>query len=316
MCTAIRFTDAEGSLYFARNLDWCCGYGEKVVLTPTGVRPVSPHGAIDEVAYPVIGMGIPAGTTPLYYDCANDRGLAVAGLNFPGYARYEESPVEGKVNVAAFEFPLWIAGQHASVDEVEQALANVAIVGTPLTPDMPASYLHWIIGDSQRSIVVEYTDQGMQVFHDDFDVLANQPGFGYHAENVRSYLNVTPKAPTGVQWGGVSLEPYGCGGGMRGLPGDYYSPSRFVRAAYLNAHYPVQNTEPANVTRMFRTLEGVSMIEGAAQMADGQLERTIFTSGFSARTNTYHYSTYEDPTRRAFSMADYPATGTELVVCE
>ena len=37
MCTAIRFTSTQGSMYFARNLDWSCSYGEQVVGTITAV---------------------------------------------------------------------------------------------------------------------------------------------------------------------------------------------------------------------------------------------------------------------------------------
>lgn len=36
MCSGIRFTDDEGNMYFARNLDWNCGYGQKVTVTPRG----------------------------------------------------------------------------------------------------------------------------------------------------------------------------------------------------------------------------------------------------------------------------------------
>lgn len=49
MCTGIRFTDGQGNMYFGRNLDWSCGYGEHVVITPTGWSPNSPFGAIDAI---------------------------------------------------------------------------------------------------------------------------------------------------------------------------------------------------------------------------------------------------------------------------
>ena len=85
MCTGIRFTDTAGNMYFGRNLDWTCGYGERVVVTPPAAqvpaafdRPGDP-----ERGHAVIGMGIVAGGIPLYFDCGNDAGLAVAGLNFP-----------------------------------------------------------------------------------------------------------------------------------------------------------------------------------------------------------------------------------------
>lgn len=301
MCTGVRFSDGE-HMYFGRNLDWSCGYGEKVVITPKGYSLNSPFGAT-KVEHPVIGMGIVEDATPLYFDCANDRGLAVAGLNFPGYAKYDSMPVDGYTNVAAWEFPLWVM-QFSSVGEVYANLFELAIVDKPINDKFPSSMLHWIIGDAKRSIVVEYTERGCEVFDNPFDVLANQPSFAWHEENVRNYLNVSSEVPEGVEWGTAKLEPYGSGGCMRGLPGDYYSPSRFVRAAYLNANYPLKDNEDENVTRMFKTLGGVSMIDGAAKMANGEFEKTIYSSCFSTKTRTYYYSTYDDPAIKAFELRD------------
>ncbi|MFZ3453038.1 choloylglycine hydrolase [Arthrobacter sp. 7Tela_A1] len=314
MCTGIRFSDNSGNLYLARNLDWTFGYGERVVLTPTGYSTRSPFGAVPEIRHAVIGMGIVEEDTPLYFDCGNDAGLAVAGLNFPGYADYAPEAVEGAVNVAAFEFPLWVASQFASVDEVEAALGSVVIVDRPINEKYPSSLLHWIIGDGKRAIVVEYTSDGMHVFDDDVDVLANQPGFSWHHENLRNYLNASPDYPEKVVLARADLSPFGSGSLMRGIPGDYYSPSRFVRAAYVNAHYPQKATEEENVSRAFHTLQQVAMVEGSAAMDSGQFEKTIYTGLFSARTKSYYWNTYEDPAIQSAAMADHAAVGTELQV--
>ncbi|MDD7431088.1 MAG: linear amide C-N hydrolase, partial [Coriobacteriaceae bacterium] len=174
MCSGIRFTDKAGNMFFGRNLDWSFSYGERVVITPANYQLPSPFGAMPQTRFPLIGMGITAQGIPLYFDCANDQGLAVAGLNFPGFAAYEPQAVEGKTNIAAYEFPLWVAGLFASVDEVEANLADVAIVGKAPIEQLGVAQLHWIIADAQRSIVVEYTEAGLQVFHDDVDVLTNQ----------------------------------------------------------------------------------------------------------------------------------------------
>ena len=314
MCTGIRYTDGSGNLYLARNLDWTTGYGERVVLTPTGYATKSPFGAVPEIKHAVIGMGIVEEDTPLYFDCGNDAGLAVAGLNFPGYAQYADGPVEGKTNVAAFEFPLWVASQFASVDEAEAALGNVAIVDRPINEKFPSSMLHWIIGDSKRAIVVEYTSSGMHVFHDDVDVLTNQPGFEWHHENLRNYLNLSPGFPEEVVLNQAHLVPFGSGSQMRGIPGDYYSPSRFVRASYVNAHYPQKTTEEENVSRAFHTLQQVAMVDGSAAMGTGEYEKTIYTGLFSAQTMTYYWNTYDDPAVQSAAMADHKADGAELVV--
>ncbi|WP_218961920.1 linear amide C-N hydrolase [Actinomyces ruminis] len=136
MCTGIRFTDSEGNMYFGRNLDWSTSYGERIVVVPQGfwIRSEFSDGA--PAAHAVIGMGIVFEDYPLYFDCGNDAGLAVAGLNFPGYACYQDGPVAGRTNVAAYEFPLWVAANFTTVDEVETALANTAIVAKPVSENL------------------------------------------------------------------------------------------------------------------------------------------------------------------------------------
>lgn len=306
MCTGVRFSDDKGHMFFGRNLDWSVPYGQKVVLTPRGYRYESAFlGDISMNAGAAIGMAIVEEDTPLYFDCANEKGLAIAGLNFPGYAKYEDSAIDGKANVAAYEFPLWVVANFATVDEVEKALENVAIIAKPINDKYPVSMLHWLIGDANRSIVVEYTDKGMEIFHNDVDILTNQPGYAWHQENLRNYMNLFPQTPKEIEWGKAKMTAFGSGSLMRGIPGDYYSPSRFVRVAYLNTHYPTKSTEKENISRLFHTLAGVAMIDGAAAMADGAYEKTIYTGGYSTQTKIYYYNTYEDPAIQKVAMKDY-----------
>ncbi|MBR2831219.1 choloylglycine hydrolase [Candidatus Saccharibacteria bacterium] len=313
MCSGIRFSDDAGNMFFGRNLDWCNGYGQGVVVTPRGFRYESAFLGEMAIRYAVIGMAVVADNKPLYFDCGNEAGLAIAGLNFPGYAEYEHEAISGKMNVAAYEFPLFVAANFATVDEAEVALQDVAIVAKPVNTQFPVSELHFMIGDGKRSIVVEYTANGMEIYDNPVDVLTNQPGYAWHYENLRNYLNLDSRMPKEVDWRGARLTAFGTGGLMRGLPGDYYSPSRFVRLAYLNAHYPVQSSETDNVLRLFHSLQGVAMIDGAAAMADGKFEKTIYTSGFSAATRTYYYNTYENPTIQQVKMDDCDLGGEELV---
>lgn len=313
MCTGIRFNDDKGNMYFGRNLDWSVGYGQKIVVTPKGYRYDSAFNGTQSPKHAVIGMGIIEENTPLYFDCANEAGLAIAGLNFPGYAEYEPDQKEGKTNVAAYEFPLWVAMNFTTVDEAEKALKDVAIVARPINDKYPVSLLHWIIGDKDRSIVVEYTKNGLEIFKNDVDVLTNQPGYGWHQENLRNYMNLASPEPKRVKWGKAEMTAFGSGSLMRGLPGDYYSPSRFVRVAYLNTHYPVKSTEEENVSRLFHTLAGVAMIDGAAAMGSGDFEKTVYTGGFSAATNTYYWNTYEDPAIKKAALSDYDLNAADLI---
>ena len=101
MCTGVRFNGSDGEMYFGRNLDWSVGYGEKVVVVPRGYKYNSAFLGEMTKSPAVIGMGIVVDNTPLYFDCANEHGLAIAGLNFPGYAAYATDAIDGKTNVAA-----------------------------------------------------------------------------------------------------------------------------------------------------------------------------------------------------------------------
>ena len=313
MCTGVRFSDANGNMYFGRNLDWSVGYGQRVVVTPRGYKYKSAFLGEMTNSPAVIGMGIVAENTPLYFDCANEHGLAVAGLNFPGYASYAPSAVEGKTNIAAYEFPLWVALNFKTVDEAEKALKDVVIVAKPISKQYPVSELHWLVGDSKRSIVVEYTVNGMEIFENDVDILTNQPGYGWHKENLRNYMNLFPVMPKEIKWAKATMKAFGSGSLMRGLPGGFYSTDRFIRVAYLNTHYPVQSDETSNVSRLFHTLAGVAMIDGGAAMADGKFEKTVYTGGYSTATQTYYYNTYEDFTIKSVALKDCDLNSTTLI---
>lgn len=316
MCTGIRFIDDKGWMYFGRNLDWSTSYGEHMLVIPrnTAIPSAFERPCISsKKPCAVIGIGIVSQNVPLLFDCANEDGLAIAGLNFPGFTEYANKPDTHKINVAAYEFPLWVSRNFSCIDEVKKSLEETLIIGKAFSSNYPVSYLHWLIADKKESIVVECGKSGMKVYSNDVGVLTNQPCFDWQQENLRNYLNLTNQYPPATQWQKEELTPYGSGAGMRGLPGDYYSSSRFVRAAYLNAHYPTQTRESDNVIRLFRTLSGVSMIDGAACMSNGEFERTLYTSGFSERTNTYYYSNYDNPAIKSVSLRDFDLNGQDIV---
>lgn len=287
MCTCVRFNDNSGNMYFGRNLDWDEGYGQKIIITPREYKYCSEFLGKMNTKHAVIGMAIAIHDKPLYFDCANDAGLGIAGLNFPGYAKFEDAPVDGKTNIAAYEFPLWVAMNFSSVDEVKSTLSDVAIVAKPVSEEYPVSMLHWMIGDGKESIVVESTKDGLLVFQNDVDVLSNAPGFKEHLAAYRSYTG--------------------------DVAGGYTSGPRFLRAAYLNHNYPMQDGEDANIVRLFRTLGGVGIVDGALRMDNGHFEKTIYTSGYSALTRTYYYNTYEDFTIKKVALKDFDLDSAKLI---
>ena len=108
MCTAVSYKSKNA--YFGRNLDLEKSYGERVVVTPRNYSfPMLAMPAV-ESHYAMIGMATVMRGYPLYYDATNEKGLSMAGLNFPGNALYHVYK-EDKDNVTPFEFIPYILGK-------------------------------------------------------------------------------------------------------------------------------------------------------------------------------------------------------------
>lgn len=317
MCTAIWFKDPQGNFYMGRNLDWGHGYGQKVIVTPRGWSWQSCHEGLLTTRSAVIGMAVFSRGSeglPLYFDCANEDGLMVAGLSFAaGFGKYRKAEV-GRTNVASFELPLWLTTRFSTVAQVEEAARDLVITDDRSSEQFAPAAMHWIVGDKTGAIVLEQDTHGLHVYHDGFGVLTNQPGFDFHRQNMRNYLGLSNTWPGEGTMGSEKLTPLGVGASSVGLPGDVSSISRFVRAAYVTSHYPDQSGERDNITRLFRTLGSVAMAKGMAQMADGASEYTLYTSGWSAAERTYYYSTYDDPAIRRVTLDGVRADGGRPVV--
>mgnify|MGYP002514336120 CR=1 FL=1 len=114
MCTAVSVV-AENH-YFGRNLDLERSYNESVVMTPRNF--CFPMRCTDDLTshYAMIGMAHVVDDFPLYFDAVNEKGLAMAGLNFFHSAHY--APEKGcKNGVAPYEFIPWVLGQCATLAE-------------------------------------------------------------------------------------------------------------------------------------------------------------------------------------------------------
>ena len=119
MCTAATYKTQD--FYFGRTLDYEFSYGDEITVTPRKYPFHFRHMGEVVSHYAMIGMAHVAGDYPLYYDAVNEKGLAMAGLNFVGNAVYQEVE-EGRENVAQFEFIPWILSKCATVKEAREYL--------------------------------------------------------------------------------------------------------------------------------------------------------------------------------------------------
>lgn len=315
MCTGLRFTDDENNFYFGRNLDVGQDYGEKVMVTPRNY--VLPYKFMDDATTTkaVIGMGIMINDYPSYFDCYNEDGLGIAGLNFPHFAKFSDGPVEGKTNLASYEIMLWVTENFSTVSEVKKALENVNLVSQAAIDAYPVAPLHWIISDKDEAIVVEVSKQyGMKIFEDKLGVLTNSPDFNWHLTNLGNYTGLSPHDATKQNWNGQDVAPWGVGTGSLGLPGDSIPADRFVKAAYLNANYPTVHGEKANVAKFFNILKSVAMVKGSVVNKEGADEYTVYTACYSAKSKTYYCNFENDFELKSYSFNDENTNNSKVTI--
>ena len=287
MCTAITFRSKD--CYFGRNLDLEHSYGECVIVTPRDFplpfRMLPPRAA----HHAMIGIGLVRGNYPLYFDAVNEKGLAMAGLNFPGNARYH-SPHPDKDNVASFELIPWVLSQCSTLSQARELLQRLNLTDTDFSPSFPHTPLHWIIADRHTCFVAEPTADGLRLYDNPAGVLTNEPPFPAQLHRLSDYLHLSATPPVNRFAPHLPLTPYSRGMGGLGLPGDWSSPSRFVRTAFAVHNSP----SPIDATHFFHLMSCVEVPRGSVRLENGHEVISIYTSCCDLERGIYHYVTYEN----------------------
>ncbi len=309
MCTAVSWNAQYH--YFGRNLDLEHGYRETVTITPRKypfafrmMPEITDH-------YAMIGIATVDNGYPLYYEATNEAGLSMAGLNFPGLAKYC-SPSENRDNVASFELIPWFLGQCANVKQAQALIARLNITDQAFSPAYPPTPLHWILADKERSIVLETTKDGLRAFENPIGILTNSPSFDYHMYHLCDYLQISADAPLNRFCETLDLKPYSGGMGGMGLPGDYSSASRFVKAAFVKLNSTVPEEENACVSHFFRILGSVVMPRGTVRIG-GKNEITRYSSCCNTHKGIYYYMTYDNPRIVGVNMHSVNLQGQKVV---
>lgn len=290
MCTAIHFSKKHH--YFGRNLDLEYHYNEQIVITPRFFPISFRHAPSMPQHYALIGMATVVSGFPLYYEAVNEHGIGMAGLNFPQSAHYFPMQ-EGKDNITPFEFIPWVLGQCADMGEVRTLLAHISLLDEPFSAEYPLTPLHFMISHQGESLVIESTAAGLHIYDNPVHVMTNNPPFPMQRWNLSGHINHSPAQPGNTAFPSVSLPLISNGMGALGLPGDWSSPSRFVRAAFVLHQAQCADTEDACVAQFFHMLDAVAMPSGSV-LIHGKPEITVYSCCCNMDTGMYYYTTYEN----------------------
>lgn len=291
MCTSITYTTKDH--YFGRNFDYEISYKEVVTITPRNY-PLT-FRKVDDLAnhYAMIGIAAGVADYPLYYDATNEKGLSMAGLNFSGYADYKEYK-EGKENISPFEFIPWILGQCATVEEAKKILETINLVNIDFSKELPLAPLHWLLADTEKSVVIESMKDGLHIYDNPVGVLTNNPSFDYQLFNLNNYRMLSNKTQENSFSKNIDLAIYSRGMGGIGLPGDLSSSSRFVRATFTKLNSVSGDSELESVSQFFHILGSVEQQKGLCDVGNGSYEYTIYSSCCNMDKGIYYYRTYNN----------------------
>lgn len=271
MCTAV--SCCAGSHFFGRTLDYDRSFGETIVVTPRNYP--FPFRCLPSVPehHAMIGMALLADGYPLYFDAVNEKGLAAAGLNFPGNAVYRPF-TEGKFNITPYELIPFLLGTCDNTEDAREFTKELSLYDRPFRGDLPLTPLHWMVADAEDCFVIEQTADGLHVYDNPVRVLTNNPPF---PEQLCRYET------------------------SEVLPGGWSSESRFRRAGFMLEHSAAEATPAGNVNRIFRILGAVERTKGC-RAADDPDFITQYTSCCDADRGIYYCTTYWNRTVTAVNM--------------
>ena len=109
-----------------------------------------------------------------------------------------------------------------------------------------------------------------------------------------------------------------CSGGMGavGLPGDWSSASRFIRAAFVKCNAVYAGDPAADTAQFFHMLDAVSMPKGAVLVPyEGKEtpEITVYSSCCNTDRGIYYYCTYDNSRIWAVDMHKEDLNGSTLI---
>lgn len=307
-CTGIALSARDGSYVQSRTIEWARGLLEsQYVIIPRGERivsytPLDADGIRFEARYGVVGLSVVQ--KEFIAEGINEAGLSAGLFFFPRYGSYlPYDPAFKSTTLSDLQVTAWILSQFSTIDQLREAISSVRIVGLEAT-----SVVHWRIGEpSGRQVVLEIVDGQPRFYENPVGVLTNAPGFEWQLTNLNNYVNLHPGDAPQQELGSFTLRPIGGNSGFLGLPGDATPPSRFVRAAFLRATAPQQQTGFETVLQCFHLLNNFDIpigIEHPAGQAPDIPSATQWTSAIDLSGRKVYYKTAYNNTIRCIDLSE------------
>jgi len=308
-CTGITLHARDGATVSARTIDWAEAETKNIyMIIPRGhteqslLPDGSQNGLQFTAKYGFVGLG--AERPEFVIDGTNEVGLNAALFYFPDYGEYQKyDETMRDITLSDMQVVSWILANFATIDEVKENINNVRIVGV----EPGSSTTHWRITEPNGRVAVLEIINGTPTFHEDeIGTIANAPSFTWQHTNLNNYVNLKSGTAAPMQLGPDTLKSFSGGTGLLGLPGDFSSPSRFVRAAFFSNMVVQQQNGPDTINQAFHILNNFDVPFGTA-FAPGREpvkmpSATQWTIASDLKNKVIYYHTMFNRTIRRIDM--------------
>ena len=302
-CTCFSWETEDGMHLLGRTYDQCGNLkGNRIAAVPRNYPLKLEINEREDrhirSRYAFAGMAVTGLASPVMVDGINEMGVMGGLLNYPGYAAYDVVRDSRHMNIHPGFLTGYLLSQCASVEEAASILPSLNLTGERIFGQEMT--VHYIFSDrTGETIIIEPDKGGLQIHRDTIGVMTNSPGYQWQQTNLCNYASVSNVLDASRDYIDVKLRgtAVSSGGGF-GLPGDYSSPSRFVRMAVMK-HYAIKGKDEIDgVSRMFNQFSAVNIPEGIVMReknGDDKKEvtydQTLCISVMCAESRTYYFST-------------------------
>jgi len=203
----------------------------------------------------------------------NDAGLTASTLYFTDYAEFKDAAdIRGKAcqnAVPQTQVSTYVLAKYKNVRDLKKDLKDRKFPRVWNQEDLGQDTIpvHFVFTDKiGQGLVLEYTKDGMKFFDNSVGAMTNSPDYKWHMTNLRSYPQLQREEFKGFEYTyrrkPYIMDPKWGGTGLSGLPGDYSSPSRFIKAATLVTHSSKPRDADTAVTRMVHMMNAGDIPKG------------------------------------------------------
>lgn len=246
MCTVFQYIDANGIGYQGRTHEDPVFYPEALTYFPAGTRiesvtPQAKAGIIFDTKYPILSVVVRGQVANEKQDSllegVNDQGMTFTCNVLQETTSPTITSDDSKV-LSISDLGTWALGNFQTVAQVKKALesgeVDIWVAPTPAF-DNALSPIHFALFDKTGAgIVIEPTDNKINVYDNPVGVLTNNPPFPWHLTNMRNYAHLTNIDKNSGQFNSLKVNSIDAGIALSNLPSAHTSPARFVRAAYYS----------------------------------------------------------------------------------